>query len=263
MDKNTSTLFKIYKDTLLFIITLINEKDQLALARVCTESLGIFKEHFKQVDCILLCNPDFNQRSYINRMKGLFGDYWKIKTGWSRGYGWNRTEFRIRTYNFDNVNSCEYPFVSNAVGVGVCLEVEEPFKFPDWTLKYVERISHIALGFRGNSDTASSISFLKQFPNVVSISLIGAKFNDDIFITISNLPLLRSLHLCHCETNNYLSKIASACNIEIFELSKCKHSKKEITPPPKSRELRLDYSLNYSFIEDTTNLSACNDIIKL
>jgi hypothetical protein len=244
MDKSTSTpstspLESIPKELLKLLTTFLSKNSQLALALTSVKLLFVYKDCLRRVGFLLLSNT-IPTPVYLNDIKS------SLKNRRRRRDGWGYTKVDMIVHDLSNL---KYPSVD-----GICLD--ELFKLPEWISEYAERIRHISLGLFRNS--IKDISFLKGFTNLESICLLGAKFNDSMMTTFSGLQPLFCLFLDNCKMGDYLPKIAKACKIEKFVLSRCSTKKGKITPPPQCRQLKFD-----DVDVNDLDLSDCSNLYKL
>jgi hypothetical protein len=234
MNQHISTSFVsffglVFKDILVSITSLIEERSQLALALTCSQLFVRYNTLLKHQEYILLCHPQFNANDHSRDMEMLERD-------WSSRTGWNRTKANIKVCSLNDVSDSECLSVS-----GICLKA--PFDLTDEILKHAMSINHVSLEFL-EENIASSISFLKNFPNLVSVWLLGARFNDDMLKTISNCPLLYSLLLHNCKMDHYLSEMAKICTIKNVHLSRCTQAE-TITLPLQCERANIEFYEKY------------------
>jgi hypothetical protein len=135
-------------------------------------------------------------------MKKSVGDYYgNCETGWKR------IKVNITVYHANEVSSLEAFPVK-----GLCLEL--PFILPDGIWKHASSITHVSLEFYEGDIAPSNISFLENFPNLESVWVFEANFNDEMLETIYKCLSLCSFILHSCKMGKYLSKIAKTCYIE-------------------------------------------------
>jgi len=201
------------KDMFILVTLDMNTKTHRALALICRKLLTFYNDCVTDQDYTLLCDLQFDRNLISKYMEAL-------RRNWSCQINWNRTKANIKMGCVSEMDNCIYPLIR-----GLCLK--EPFTLPK-NLNYAA-IDDITLQFLDDKGITPSISFLEKFPNLKSLRLENATFNDALLLTISERSL-HSLSLNACTMADYVPKMVETCiTIKDFQLLYCNYNRKTIT----------------------------------
>jgi hypothetical protein len=193
-------LILTFSEELFTLIALfMDTESQLALAHTCRIAYAYHEKQYREETVAFLCELPSNAHCISPFER------WLSETGWAT--------VKIVLKGISTVSQEKDGHPIRALCLEESVQVPNELKCESINALVVESPSK-------TSFTSLSISFLKKFPNLKILRLVGIIINKNIVSVISKISLLKVISLNHCAIPSYhLSKIFETCTtLEEIEL---------------------------------------------